>query len=303
MLLTEATLSLLKQAPRCLVLSPEIPLAYLQERGISAVEATGQTITETDVFLVAMSPLEELDALVLRLRGPGGCPWDQEQTHESLKSCLLEETYEVFEAIDNQNNTELLEELGDLLLQPLMHAAVSEVFDTNQVTNQVIDKLIRRHPHVFGETQVRNSEEVLQNWNAIKSNEYAHRKSVLDGIPKHLPALYRALKISKKAVKQGFEWPDYEGVLDKIQEELSELKEAKTQEEKSSELGDLFFTLVNWARWNNIDPEEALQTMLKRFTERFQTMERLATKPLTELTFEEWDSLWLEAKKLTSQKA
>lgn len=260
----------------------------------------GGGIPEHAILLIPATPLEELVTLVDRLLGPCGCPWDQAQTHETLKRHLLEETYEVFEAIDRGNQEALREEIGDLLLQPVMHGQISGAFDTQGAAETVVDKLIRRHPHVFGDVQAEDAETVLRNWDQIKRTEKGDApKSLLEGVPTAMPALLRAFEISKRAARVGFEWPDVDAVWDKFREEEAELREALAKNDPTAavgELGDLLFTLVNVARWLKIEPEEALRQMLDRFTARFQAMERMTTKPLGDLDPAEWDQLWVAAK-------
>jgi tetrapyrrole methylase family protein/MazG family protein len=244
--------------------------------------------------------------IVDRLLGPDGCPWDKEQTHESLKKHMVEETYEVLDAIDKNDPDALCEELGDFLLQAVMHAqmdAIEGYYDIDDVIRGISDKLIRRHPHVFGNVEVSGSDEVLDNWDAIKKSEKGEDRSVLAGVPKAMPALLRAHEISKRAVRVGFEWQDLEDVFAKLSEELGELKDAINagrKEDIENEIGDLLFTVVNIARWLKVDPEEALQRMVTRFSDRFQQMESSAGKPLNDLTFKEWDDLWIAAKAVTN---
>ncbi len=246
--------------------------------------------------------VESLVLVVERLLGPGGCPWDREQTHESLKKHLLEEAYEVLEAIDSGSKDRLREELGDLLLQPLMHAEMSRVaggFDIGDVAREMADKLVRRHPHVFGPLSVADAEEVLRNWDRIKQAEKDEPRSILDGVPNSLPSLHRAYEIGKRAARVGFEWPDAQSVFDKLREEELELREAMESSDASrleEEIGDLLFTVVNLARWASVEPEEALRRMLNRFADRFRMMEELADKPLRDLSAAEWDSLWQSSK-------
>lgn len=248
-------------------------------------------------------PFYELLYVVDRLLGPGGCPWDMEQTHASLKKYLLEEAYEVLDAIDSGKVGELKEELGDLLLQPLMHSQM-EARDSDWGIDDVADilreKLIRRHPHVFGNLEVANSEEVLRNWDQIKRSEKGEESSsVLAGVPKGMASLLRAHEVSKRAARSGFEWEDLEGVFTKLHEEEEELRVAVRsgdRDEVESEIGDLLFTMVNIARWLNVEPEEALRRMLNRFCDRFSTMERMASQPLSELSAKAWDDLWNASK-------
>lgn len=265
---------------------------------------------------VYLPPVEEADRkptwddlvrVITALRAPDGCPWDREQTHDSLKSSLLEEAYEVVEAIEQEDPEKLEEELGDLLMQPVMHAVIAAeegVFDIGDVIGGITRKLIRRHPHVFGDARAEDTAAVLRSWEAIKREERgdAAPASALDGVPGPMPALMRALEISKKAVKVGFEWPDAEAVLDKVQEEAEELRaevRAGNRERAGEEIGDLLFSLVNIARWLKVDPEEALRWMVTRFTARFQAMESMAAadaRPLTALSAGEWDAYWERAK-------
>ncbi len=244
---------------------------------------------------------------VAKLRSKDGCPWDRQQTHDSLKKYAIEETYEVVEAIESGEPAKLQDELGDLLLQVLLHAQIaSEVggFDIAGVCRTIREKLHRRHPHVFGDVEVASVDEVLHNWEKIKRAEpgYEDRESVLDGIPASLPALMRAAKISKKAAKTGFEWPDIHAVLEKLAEETQELEEAIDQgshQRIKEEIGDLLFTVVNIARWADVDPEEALRDMLARFTYRFSRIEdhaRDTGRDVHQLTLEEMDRVWEESK-------
>ncbi|MDQ3813693.1 MAG: nucleoside triphosphate pyrophosphohydrolase [Armatimonadota bacterium] len=259
---------------------------------------------------------ERLVQIIARLRAPDGCPWDREQTHVSLRTHLLEEACETMDAIDRGSDAHLREELGDLLMQPILHAQIAaeeQRFDIVDVLEGISDKLVRRHPHVFGDINVADATEVLRNWDAIKraekaekaaANESPHPASILDDVPRTLPALALALEVSKKAVKVGFEWPDIAGVLDKLREETEELETAlqdvsETRERIAEELGDLLFTAVNVARWKGINPELALRDTVRRFSERFQTMERYARQhglELEKLTPEQWDAMWEEAK-------
>lgn len=251
-----------------------------------------------------MSQLERLVEIVDRLLGPGGCPWDQAQTHESLKRHLLEESYELFEAIDANDRARILEELGDVLLQPIMHAQMAARdghFSTEDVVRAICDKLVRRHPHVFGDVNAPTAEEVLKNWDAIKRSEGEDgSRSILSGVPRTLPSLLRAHEISKRAARVGFEWPHRDAVFEKLDEEIGEFREAierGNSEDIEAELGDLLFTVVNVARWQEVEPEEALRKMLERFSSRFMAMESASSKALTELSTEEWDELWNRAKR------
>jgi len=243
--------------------------------------------------------------VIARLRGPDGCPWDREQTYRSLRRFVLEEAYEVLEAIDSEDPEKLSEELGDLMLQVLLLSQIGAeegTFDIRDVMAAIVEKLIRRHPHVFGDVTVQGTEDVLRNWEAIKREEKPERTSVLDGVPRELPALMKALEVSKRVVRVGFEWPTFQAVLDKLDEEVAELKAelpGRDRERLTGELGDLLFTVVNVARWLKVDPEEALRGMIDRFGSRFREVERLAAadgRPITELGIEELDRLWEQAK-------
>jgi tetrapyrrole methylase family protein/MazG family protein len=252
---------------------------------------------------------------IAHLRAPDGCPWDREQTHQSLRPYLLEETYEVLEALDANDTAALAEELGDLLLQVVLHTQVAidlGEFKMGQVIDHINRKLQRRHPHVFGDVRVDGVEEVMLNWEAIKQLEKATHNgsqsddqpgplpSILDGIPEALPALLQALAISKRAARAGFEWPNIEGVLDKLIEEAREIAEAADQEQLEAEIGDLLFSAVNLARWRKVDPESALRAMNARFTRRFKKLEALAAaqgKALPQMSIAEMDALWEEAKR------
>lgn len=253
-------------------------------------------------------PLEHLRYVVDRLRDPdGGCPWDLEQTPQSLRKYVLEEAYEVVEALDQNDPDAICEELGDLLLQVYLQARIAQDqddFDLDQVADGIARKLIYRHPHVFGDTQVTDAEEVLANWEVLKNREKAQKgqpnASVLNGLTQTLPALSLAEKISKKVAGVGFDWPEQQGVLDKIKEEYDELLEAchaNQPEAVFHEIGDLMFTLVNLARWYHLDPEDALRQTNHRFSRRFQAMERrLAGRSLRDLDAASWDQLWNQAK-------
>ncbi len=257
------------------------------------------------IFVPASQPFVKLSIIMDLLLGPHGCPWDREQTHSTLKKYLLEEAYETIEAIDHDDPEALAEELGDLILQPVFHMRLAEragSFGFDEPLKRISDKLIRRHPHVFGETLVADSDEVLKNWDKIKQTEKS--RSILAGVPQALPALARAHEVSKRAARAGFEWPDFEGVLDKVHEEVAELKQAVTSGDKEDirdEIGDLLFTIVNIARWQKVDAEDALRVMLNRFQSRFQSMEESSSKPLQDLSAQEWDDLWNQAKESQKQ--
>jgi len=245
--------------------------------------------------------------IVERLRAPGGCPWDREQTHQSLKRNLVEEVYEVLEAIDAGEPMPLAEELGDLLVQVAFHADIAREagdFQLSDVLSSINRKLVRRHPHVFGDTNVADAREVERNWERIKEQERqekGERKSLVDGIPKDLPALTYAQLMQDRVARVGFEWDDISGVLDKITEEVQELREAATDAEKVHELGDLFFSMVNLSRWLNIQAEDALRQANRRFQWRYNKMEELAQQrgqDFVGLILGDKEALWQEAKRL-----
>jgi len=254
------------------------------------------------------NPFDRLMEIMRRLRGPGGCPWDAEQSHDSLKRYLLEEAYEVIEAIDARDPEHLKEELGDLLLQPVFHAAIAEEqgdFTMDQVLDAINEKLIRRHPHVFGAEVIETSAAQVQNWEKIKKKEKeGERKTALSGVPPGLPALMQAQKITEKAARVGFDWEHTDQVFAKVMEELHEFEEAMLsgdQVEMEAELGDLLFAIVNLGRFLALDPEEALRKTIRRFTKRFSHVEEslhARGQALQSSTLAEMDLLWEEAKRL-----
>ena len=247
--------------------------------------------------------LEKLIETVNILRSENGCQWDREQTHQSLKPNMLEEAYEAVDAIDNNDMKHLKEELGDVLLQVVLHSQIAKeegYFTIEDVAKEIKEKLVRRHPHVFGEVQVNSTQEILDNWEQIKREEKTHRTSIMDGISKSQSALMSAQKISKKAVKTGFEWPNQETLYKCIFSEIQEFQEACQDSDKEhieEEMGDILFAIVNLARWNKLDAEQALLKANKKFIKRFKKMEELATKALEKYSFEEFDNLWEQAKK------
>ena len=271
----------------------------------------------SDIFSKGGSNAEAFDRLVdviRALRAPDGCPWDRAQTHETLTREMIEEAYEVVQAIDNQDIPNQREELGDVMLQVVMHSAIAEEngeFTLADVCNEVSEKMIGRHPHVFGGNvekygfqQVNSVDNVLDLWENVKRSEKqeASQTSAMENIPLSLPALIRAEKIQKKARKVGFDWPDVSGAFAKIDEETAELKEAYSQGDKehiSEELGDLLFAIVNTARFLDVDPEEALNSTSRKFMKRFSYVEEQAAlqgRELSDMTLEEMDALWEEAK-------
>jgi tetrapyrrole methylase family protein / MazG family protein len=260
-------------------------------------------------FREAGAKFEQLVEVMSRLRAPGGCPWDRKQTFDTIKSYLLEETYEVMDAIDARDWRGLVEELGDLFLQPVFlaeMAAEQGLFTISDSLDAINEKLVRRHPHVFGNAVAETPEDVKQHWDEIKKQEKTAQassgsESVLDGVPRNLPALVEAEKISQKAASLGFEWPDIGGVVEKLQEEAAELAKAKQsgdQQHIEDEIGDLLFTIVNLARFLKVDPEQALRRTNMRFRKRFAHVERKVRAASVEISLERMEELWQEAKRL-----
>ena len=251
-----------------------------------------------------MSSIDRLREIVAKLRAPDGCPWDREQTHATLKPHLLEECYELIDAIDDQDDEAFLEELGDVLLQVVLHAQMASEesrFDFDQIADRIADKLVLRHPHVFGDSKLATSDAVLRQWDAIKRSEKQERESILDGVPRTLPALARAQKVQVKAARAGFDWPEAHDVVAKIREEISEIETAKDTGELSEELGDLLFSIVNFARKQGLDAEGLMQAATAKFARRFRTIEKFAAKrgiQLSTLSLPELDQLWEEVKHL-----
>ncbi len=253
--------------------------------------------------------IERLLEVMRTLRAPDGCPWDREQTNESLKSDLIEEAYEVIDAIESGNLSHLEEELGDLLLQVVFHSQICSEdghFEFHDVANGISDKLVRRHPHVFGKVQVSGSGEVLENWDAIKKAEKKEGDtpaSIVSGIPKHLPALQKAHQIQKRAARAGFDWDNIDDVFDKLHEEIEEVKEAIKRDHDPDirdELGDLLFSVVNVSRFLGHNPEELLNHNIKKFVRRFQAVEEkvhVTGRAFKDFTLEELDVFWDEAKR------
>ena len=316
----------------------EHPVEIVLNAGVPGIEKViHTTLAEMDhghginhlacVYLPAIEPLKlprEFDSLVYvmgRLRGPGGCPWDREQTHDSIKHHLLEEAYEAVDAMDANDPDTLAEELGDLLLQVVFHsqlAVSNEEFTLSDVISHIVTKLIRRHPHVFGDVEVSGAEHVLRNWEMIKAKEReakakAGRKfeaglaaeqglegtGLLLSVPRAMPGLERAQQLQVRAARVGFDWSDISGIYDKVREELDELKEEESVERRTEELGDLLFVLVNLSKWMGINAEEALRRANDKFINRFTAMEQAIVgtgKKLRELGIEEMDRYWDVAK-------
>lgn len=311
-----------ERALRVLEAAARVEVAYavpgrslLTDRSVSLLreQAPAQGI-ETRLY-PASSPVatafQEFVELIARLRGPDGCPWDREQTFSSLKRFMIEEAYEAVEAVDSGRPERLCDELGDVLIQVVLNAQLAAEegsFTIQDVIAGVTEKLIRRHPHVFGDIAVTDSADVLRNWEQIKRREQsgpaseASRASVLDGVPRDLPALMKAMEVSKRVVRVGFEWPSLDEVFEKLSEEVAELKAViptGDHDRIAGEIGDLLFTLVNVARFLKVDPEDALRTMVARFTKRFRHVEQLASRKgrhVCQMSIHELDALWEAAK-------
>lgn len=231
------------------------------------------------------------------------CPWDRKQTFQSLRNLTIEETYELAEAILNEDTNEIKEEIGDVMLHMVFYSKIAEeqgAFDVADAINEVCDKLIKRHPHIYGDVKVENEEDVKRNWEQLKLKE--GKKSTLSGVPNSLPALVKAYRMQEKTAQVGFEWDNKEQVWEKVKEELSEFQETlentELQHKREEEFGDLLFALVNYARFQNIDPETALERTNRKFKSRFQFIEERAPKRLEEMSLEEMDALWDKAKEL-----
>jgi tetrapyrrole methylase family protein/MazG family protein len=245
----------------------------------------------------------ELKNIIARLRGPHGCPWDKKQTHASLRPFLVEESYEVLQALDEGIPEKLRAELGDLLLQIMLHAQIAAEtgqFDIDDVISGISSKLIHRHPHVFGGQEVKDVEEVEQNWEALKQEERAEGESILAGMPEQMPALAYSQSMQRRVAGVGFDWKKVEEIIDKLAEEVGEIKQATSKQEKANEFGDLLFTLANIARRLDIDLEMALRAANQRFYRRFTLMEELCRQRginLASLSLDEQNALWEEAKR------
>jgi tetrapyrrole methylase family protein/MazG family protein len=253
-----------------------------------------------------MTNLKKLIDIMSALRGDKGCPWDKEQTRDSLKPFLLEETYEVLEALDEGSPEKIKEELGDLLFQIIFHCQLArekKEFDISDVIEKISRKMLNRHPHVFGKTKFKSKEHFRKYWEEEKNREGKKRESILEGVPKALPSLLRAHKLQKRAARVGFDWEKTEDVFEKLEEEIKEFKKAlkkKKQSEIEDELGDIFFMLVNISRFVGVNPEDALRKTISKFISRFRYIEMKAAdkrENLSDMTLEEMDKLWDEAKK------
>lgn len=283
----------------------------LERLPLYEIDRSGHIQHMTSLFVPAlggMSSFEQFQEVIAHLRAPEGCPWDREQTHLSLRKYLIEEAYEVLEALDNEDPAGLVGELGDLLLQIVLHTQIAiddGEFRMSEVLQAINQKMIARHPHVWGDTKAGDAAQVVTNWEALKQKEHAEkgirRDSVLDGVPGGLPALMQAVEFQRKAAKVKFDWAKLEDVAAKVREELDEVLTATTEDDRAAEMGDLLFALVNWARWLKIDPETALRATNTKFYRRFRYIEeQLAARGKTpaESTLEEMDALWNEAKKI-----
>jgi tetrapyrrole methylase family protein / MazG family protein len=284
----------------------KIPL-YELDRVTSLNNLTSVYVPPVKEEAMLYHRFETLRRVIATLRGPNGCPWDRKQTHESLKKYLIEEAYELLDAIDRQDDDNMIEELGDVLLQVMLHAQIGEdegMFSINDVIHSITEKMIRRHPHVFGDIAVENADEVVRNWESIKAEEKGEQPaSLLDKVVKSLPGLLKAYEYQSKAAKVGFDWPDVQPMWDKVKEEMVEFQQeasvSSNQQKLISEFGDLLFALVNIARYYNINPEEALAMTNEKFYRRFTYIEeqvKVRGWDITSLTLEQLDKFWEEAK-------
>lgn len=281
----------------------------VEELALHEIDRSEKIDLLTSLYVPAInknSSLEEFQELIAHLRAPEGCPWDREQTHQSLRRNLLEESYEVLEAIDNQDIPAMQEEFGDLLVQIVLHAQIASEngeFRMSDIIHGIYTKLINRHPHVFGDVELNDAQDVIDNWEHIKSEERRSKSKqengVLDSVASALPALTQAESYGARAARMGFDWPEISGVLEKINEEIAEINLADSLEEKEKEFGDLLFALVNYARWQKIDPEVALRNTNTRFKNRFSFIEKTARESntkLSELSLDEMEALWQDGK-------
>ena len=306
---------------------PQGHVVFIVERGkrkeIRLNEiGSGDVSEELSLYIPPLgegSSFESFVEIVAHLRAPNGCPWDREQTHETLRKHLLEESYEAISAIDSGDFVDMREEFGDLLLQIVLQSQIANEetqFNINQVIQGIHSKIVRRHPHVFGDVKIEDVNGVLANWEKLKEQERSEKgkretlapgasagekeqKGLLDGVPLALPALSQAQEYQDRAARVGFDWPEIEGVLDKVREELEEIKNAESDFELASEIGDLLFALVNVARWKHIDAESALRGTNRKFKRRFAYVEQSARKQereLSTLSLDEMEALWQEAK-------
>ena len=292
-----------------LVHAPGQPEEKVEERALREIdqsEATGPLTVLYVPALGAASSFEGFQEIIAHLRAPDGCPWDREQTHHSLRQNLLEETYELLAALDDMDPLAMREEFGDLLLQIVLHAQIAAEageFNINDVLHGIHTKIVRRHPHVFGDVRVEGTQGVLENWERLKEKERQAagkpEKGLLDGVSVALPALVQAEQYQQRAARVGFDWPEIQGVWDKVSEELEEVRQAATPQEQEAEIGDLLFAIVNLARWLKVDSESALRAANQRFKRRFSQIEqnaRLQGRSTADLTLDEMEALWQKAK-------
>ncbi|MFS0881652.1 nucleoside triphosphate pyrophosphohydrolase [Metabacillus niabensis] len=290
----------------------EVPL-YELDREVSINNLTSIYVPPVENQEILHHQFSEFRKIIAKLRGPNGCPWDKEQTHQSLKRYLIEECYELIEAIEEEDIDHMIEELGDVLLQVVLHAQIGEdegMFSINDVIKEVADKMVRRHPHVFGDMTINSTDDVLSNWDKIKQGEKGglETSSILDHVSKALPALSRAYQLQKKAAKVGFDWPVIEETWEKVKEEITEfemeLKQDANGKNAMQEFGDVLFALINVGRYYNIEPEEALISTNRKFYNRFRYIETKALesgKSLQDMSLEEMDHFWDEAKKIDKE--
>jgi tetrapyrrole methylase family protein/MazG family protein len=309
---SEVKLTLFNQYPEThqviLIHSAGSPQASQEQVSLFEIDQVSSLANQTSLFLPALpqeSAFESFQETVARLRAPDGCPWDREQTHSSLRMHLLEEAYEALQALDREDTQDLREELGDLLLQIVLQAQIATEggeFTMADVVASIQAKIISRHPHVFGELEVEGVDQVLQNWESLKAEERREKgsqKGALAGVPLGLPALAQADEIQDRAARIGFDWDALEGVIDKVREEFDEVAAASLPKDKEAEIGDLLFSIVNYARWLNVDPEAALRTANVRFRDRFHRMELNASthgQTLDQMDLDELEALWQQAK-------
>lgn len=280
--------------------------SYFHLQNIAAVDHLPNHRPEPPMIFKEERPLYLLQEVARILRAENGCPWDREQTHASLKPYLIEEAYEVYDAIEKDNPDNLKEELGDLMYQVYAHAQIASEagrFGIDDVARLAADKLIGRHPHVFGDETAADSDTVMRNWELIKKAEKPHRESILDGVPAHLPALLKAYRVQQKVSRVGFDWDRIEGIVAKLDEELAEFKEAASLGEPDKmleEIGDILFTIANIARFIKINPEEALAKTVDKFIGRFRFVEQevgRSGRELEKVPLEELDDYWGQAKR------
>lgn len=292
-----------------LVHAPGSSEEKVEERALTEIDRSESAGPLTVLYVPALgaaSSFEGFQEIIAHLRAPDGCPWDREQTHQSLRQNLLEETYEVLAALDDQDPQAMCEEFGDLLLQIVLHAQIAAEageFNVNEVLHGIYTKIVRRHPHVFGDVQVEGTQGVLENWERMKEKERQAagkpEKGLLDGVSVALPALVQAEQYQERAARVGFDWPEIQGVWDKVSEELEEVRQAAAPQEQEAEIGDLLFAIVNLARWLKIDSESALRAANQRFRRRFSQIEqnaRLQGRSTADLTMDEMEDLWQKAK-------